>query len=297
MVDFATLRNKSGNNSLEAIANALNDAVATSGRSDDRYWYPSVDKAGNGFAVIRFYPAPANETVPFVKLFDHGFKGPTGQWYIENSLTTLGQPDPLSELNQKMWNSTSDDKSPIRTLVRERKRKLNFISNIHVLQDPANPENEGKDFLYKFGKKIFDKINDAMHPQFADEVALNPFDLWDGAALKLKIRKVKGYRNYDASEWAERGPMFDDDNVAEAHWKTLHSLLAEVAPKKFKTYDELKARLDLVLGTTDRDVGVVKGAELERTAPRAAKAVNPNSSPLPDDDDDADLEFFKKLTT
>ena len=216
------------------------------GGADERLWKPVMDKSGNGYAVIRFLPAPDGEDLPWAKMFSHAFQG-NGGWYIENSLTTIGQKDPLGELNRELWNSGNDSD---KDTVRKQKRKLSFYANIYVVKDPANPQNEGGVFLYKFGKKIFDKIMEAMQPEFEDEEAINPFDFWQGANFKLKLKKVAGYWNYDSSEFANVGPLLDDDDAMEAIWKKEYSLSALVAPDQFKSYDDLKKRLDNVLGTT-----------------------------------------------
>ena len=310
MVDFAKLRASRGNASLEKLTQELlklNPQSET--KSDTRMWYPNVDKAGNGYAVIRFLPAPGDEETPFVRMFEHGFKGPTGTWYIENSLTTIGQSDPVSEMNSKLWNMSTDDNSPGRKQARDQKRKLTFISNIFVIQDQANPENNGKAFLFKFGKKIFDKLNEAMNPQFADEKPMNPFDLWDGANFKLKIRNVEGYRNYDKSEFSPVSPLFDDDEKMETVWKQEHSLKAFLAPSNFKSYDELKTKLNKVLGLNDNG-GMTPAAsrvaasnrnssiedELYDAAPKVQKE---RAAPIKtgNEDEDEDLEFFKKLAS
>ena len=212
---------------------------------DDRVWKPTVDKAGNGYAVLRFLPAKEGEDLPWVRYWDHGFKGPTGQWYIENSLTSIGQPDPVGELNSRLWNSGVEaDKEKARS----QKRRLHYVVNALVVQDPSAPHNEGRVVLYKFGKKIFDKIMDVMQPQFADEQPVNPFDFWEGADFKLKIRQVEGYRNYDKSEFASPSAMSDDEAHLEAVYNQLHSLSEFTEPKNYKSYDELKAKLSRVLG-------------------------------------------------
>ncbi len=216
----------------------------TSGSGDDRLWKPEVDKAGNGYAVIRFLPAPNGEDLPWAKLYTHAFQG-TGGWYIENSLTTLGQKDPVSEHNSQLWNSGIESDKEI---ARKQKRKLSYYANIYVVKDSANPHNEGQVFLYKFGKKIFDKITAAMQPEFEDEDPINPFDFWAGANFKLKIKKVAGYWNYDSSEFDRQSALLDDDDAMEAIWKKEYSLAELVAPDQFKSYDELKKRLDYVLG-------------------------------------------------
>jgi len=271
------------------------------GGRDERLWSCQTDKAGNGYAVIRFLPAPAGEDVPFIRLFTHGFKGPGG-WYIENSLTTIGAQDPISELNTRLWNSgIESDKET----VRKQKRQLNFYSNIYVVKDPANPDNEGKVFLFRYGKKIFDKLNDLMNPQFEDEKPVNPFDLWAGANFKLKIRKVDGYSNYDKSEFDSPAPLADDDKL-ETIWKTQYSLQELVDPKNFRSYEELKRRLDRALGLSG-DAGRTQQSQLrddDDTPPFQAdapkqKAVEAKAVPVAkagaDDDDDVDFEFFSNL--
>ena len=214
--------------------------------ADERLWKPELDKSGNGYAVIRFLPAPDGEDMPWAKIWSHSFKGPGGQWYIENSLTTIGKDDPVGELNRELWNSGREqDKATARV----QKRKLSYYSNIYVVSDPAHPENEGRVFLYKYGKKIFDKLVEAMQPAFADETPIDPFDLWKGADFKLKIRKLDGYWNYDKSEFAGTSTLggFDDDKL-ESIWKGCYSLAEFEAAKNFKSYEQLKARLTLVLG-------------------------------------------------
>jgi hypothetical protein len=262
--------------------------------ADDNYWKPEVDKAGNGYAIIRFLPAPAGEDVPFVRIWDHGFQG-DGGWYIEKSLTTLNQADPVSEYNSKLWNSGVESDKEI---ARKQKRRLSYHSNIYVVKDTANPSNEGKVFLYKYGKKIFDKINEAMHPQFPGEKAVNPFDLWEGANFILKIRNVEGYRNYDKSEFAEPAPLLDDDAKLEDVWKSEHSLSELIDPKNFKSYDELKARLARALGVAGeaRSAAPIKDEEAFPTPPKAAPAPAAATASAPwSDDEDDDLSFFKNL--
>jgi hypothetical protein len=292
---FSALK-RQRNSSLERLTKEINKLAnkEQGSKEDDRYWQPEVDKAGNGYAIIRFLPAPQNEELPWVRIWNHGFQGPGG-WYIENSLTTLNQPDPVAEMNSKLWNSGNDKDKEI---ARARKRRLSYIANIYVVKDPAHPENEGKVFLYKFGKKIFDKINEKMNPEFDDEKPLNPFDLWAGANFKLKIRKVEGYRNYDKSEFEEPAPLLDDDDDMEAVWKSQHSLAELVSADKFKSYDELKRRLEKVLSEPNARKSEDDEVPFERSAPRpsAAAAVGKTAAPkkLKTDDDD-DLEFFNKL--
>ena len=244
-MSFADLKKQSKLGSLTAKLVKEVEKMNTTNTGDERLWKLDVDKSGNGYAVIRFLPAPNGEDLPFVKLYSHAFQGPGG-WYIENSLTTLGQKDPVSEYNTMLWNNGTDLG---KETARKQKRKLTYISNIYVVKDPANPENEGKVFLYKYGKKIFDKIVEAMQPAFADETPLDPFNFWTGADFKLKIRKVDGYWNYDKSEFASPGILEDlSDDRLEAIWKQAYSLAEFEDPKNFKTYEQLQQRLNLVLG-------------------------------------------------
>ena len=274
------------------------------GSSDDRFWKLECDKSGNGYAVIRFLPAPDGEDLPFVKLYSHAFQGPGG-WYIENSLTTLGQKDPVSEYNSMLWNNGTDAG---KDAARKQKRKLTYISNIYVVKDPANPQNEGRVMLYKYGKKIFDKLTAAMQPEFEDEEAIDPFDFWQGANFKLKAKNVAGYRNYDSSEFAAQSALLDDDDAMEAIWKKQFSLEEFVAPDQFKSYDELKTRLDYVLGnkgtTRFQDQETVEQEEEFRQQNRASTPApssggfnDPDitlSNTSSDDEDDA-LSYFAKL--
>jgi len=289
MSNFASLKRSSGN--LEKLAKAIEQINTTESPSkEDNFWKPEVDKAGNGYAVIRFLPQPAidgDDALPWVKVFNHGFQGPGG-WYIENSLTTLGQKDPVSEYNTQLWNSGVEANKEI---ARKQKRRLSYISNVYIVEDPKNPENEGKVFLYKYGKKIFDKINEAMNPQFEDEKAVNPFDLWAGANFKLKIRKVEGYQNYDKSEFESASVLgdFDDDRL-ESIWKSEYSLKEFLAPENFKSYDELKAKLDKVLGLSGQAPQPKTTVEQAKAAPRKAAVTEPSI-----DEDEDDLSYFSKL--
>lgn len=246
-MSFAALK-KNSNSSFEKLTREL-EKVASSQQSssnDDRFWKPELDKSSNGYAVIRFLPAPDGEDLPWAKLFSHAFQGPGG-WYIENSLTTINKSDPVGEMNRELWNSGHDSDKEI---ARKQKRKLSYYSNIYVVRDPLHPENEGRVFLFKFGKKIYDKIIGAMQPEFEDETPINPFDFWAGADFKLKIKKVAGYWNYDSSEFASVSTLgdFDDDQLEEIYAKT-NSLVAFTEPSNFKTYEELQKRLTTVLNT------------------------------------------------
>ena len=283
---------KSDFDKLAKAVEKLNEKQGGGG-ADTRFWQPGVDQAGNGFAVIRFLPAPAGEDNPFVRVFSHGFKGPGG-WFIENCPTTLNEKCPACEENTKLWNSGVDSNKKI---VSERKRKLNFISNIYVVRDPANPSNEGKVFLFKYGKKIYDKINNAMYPEFEDEKAVNPFDMWEGADFKLKIRKVEGYRNYDKSEFSSSAPLLEDEQAMEKIWQSQYSLQEIVDPKNFKSYDELKARLNKVLGEDNAVPQYNAETDHGFAQPAPFKAAEPKPMPqaVDDDDDDIGLDFFKSL--
>ena len=269
---FSDLKKQSSLGNLTAkLVKEVEKQSGAGGQATDNIWKPEMDKSGNGYAVIRFLPAPDGEDLPWVKVFSHAFQGPGG-WYIENSLTTINQKDPVGELNRSLWNSGSDaDKET----ARKQKRKLSFYANIYVVKDPANPQNEGGVFLYKFGKKIFDKIMEAMQPEFEDETPINPFDFWQGANFKLKLKKVAGYWNYDSSEFDRPGPLLDDDDALEAIWKKEQSLTDFVAPDKFKTYDELDKRLNYVLGNTStRKSTVEEETEYDNYAAQETKQVS-----------------------
>ncbi len=278
----------------------MNNNGGSSG--DDRLWKLECDKSGNGYAVIRFLPAPNGEDLPFVKLYSHAFQGPGG-WYIENSLTTLGQKDPVSEYNSLLWNNGTDAG---KDAARKQKRKLTYVANIYVVKDPANPSNEGRAMLYKFGKKIFDKITAAMQPEFEDEEAIDPFDFWQGANFKLKAKNVAGYRNYDSSEFAAQSALLDDDDAMEAIWKKQYSLQEFVAADQFKDYDVLKKRLDSVLGNKNtpryQEEELESESEGRGVAPAVtstpgdfnAEDITQTKSSTEDTDDDA-LAYFARL--
>ena len=300
-MSFADLKKQSKLGSLtQKLVKEVEKMNNTGGSGDDRLWKLEVDKSGNGYAVIRFLPAPDGEDLPFVKLYSHAFQGPGG-WYIENSLTTLGQKDPVSEYNTMLWNNGTDAG---KEAARKQKRKLTYIANIYVVKDPTNPSNEGKVMLYKFGKKIFDKITAAMQPEFEDEEAIDPFDFWQGANFKLKAKNVAGYRNYDSSEFARQDSLLDDDDAMEAIWKKEYSLEEFTGADQFKSYDDLKKRLNYVLGNNS-PTRIDEELEDER------EGRGPAPSPVPenlrdelnslkptasvDDDDDDTLSYFAKL--
>ena len=288
-MSFADLkRNRQDISKLAAAAEKLGGGEKN--YSDDRIWSPTVDKAGNGYAIIRFLPACAGQDLPWVRYWDHGFKGPTGRWYIENSLTSIGQDDPVSEMNTRLWNSGREEDKEI---ARARKRRLHYVSNILVISDPANPENEGKVFLYKFGKKIFDKILDKMQPQFQDEKPVNPYDFWEGSNFRLKIRNVEGYRNYDKSEFDSVTSLFDgDEGRLEKVYDELHDLSEFIDPKNYKSYTELKAKLAQVLG--EAGSGFTETAEtVEPSEERSMKAPVESDS----DENEETLSYFAKMAT
>ncbi len=292
-MSFSDLKKQSSLGSLTAkLVQQVEKMNKTGGGADDRLWKPEVDKAGNGYAVIRFLPAPDSEDLPWAKLYTHAFQGPGG-WYIENSLTTLGQKDPVSEYNSELWNNGTDAG---KETARKQKRKLSYYSNIYVVKDPSNPQNEGKVFLFKYGKKIFDKITAAMQPEFEDETPLNPFDFWAGANFKVKIKKVAGYWNYDSSEFDSPAPLLSDDDAMETLWKQEYSLAELVAPSEFKTYEDLSKRLKYVLGQKPAQRPVLD-EELEdesegRGTPVAAATATVQST---DDDEEDALSYFAKL--
>ena len=297
-MSFAKLKKQSKLGSLTAKLVKEVEKMNNNGTSgDDRLWKLDVDKSGNGYAVIRFLPAPDGEDLPFVKLYSHAFQGPGG-WYIENSLTTLGQKDPVSEYNTQLWNNGTDSG---KETARKQKRKLTYTSNIYVVKDPANPENEGKVFLFKYGKKIFDKLTAAMQPEFEDEEAIDPFDFWQGANFKLKAKNVAGYRNYDSSEFAAVSPLLDDDDALEAIWKKEISLAEIVATDQFKTYEDLKRRLDYVLGNiaprqdaeVEDEVEIIERERAEQEV--TAVADSTSRSVTTDEDEDDALSYFAKL--
>ena len=302
-MSFATLK-KNRQNELEKLTSELSKLNSSpQNREQDDYWKPEVDKSGNGMAIIRFLPAPEGEDVPFVRIWDHGFQGPGG-WFIEKSLTTIGQKCPVSEYNSMLWNQgTEADKTFVRT---NTKRRLSYISNIYVVKDPANPENEGKVFLYKYGKKIFDKLNDMMSPEFDDETPVNPFDLWEGANFRLKMRNVEGYRNYDKSEFDSPSALSDDDEELEKIYNKEKSLAALLDPSNFMSYDELKSKLYRALALDGNGTANTVTADeltVESPKPRTVAVREQPSQPESwsedneetDQSSDAGLSFFENL--
>ncbi len=279
--------------------------------SDSRMWKPTVDKAGNAYAVIRFLPSKTEDDAPWVEYWDHGFQGPGGMWYIEKSLTSLGEDDPVSEFNSKLWPKNKDDKSPeaeaAREQVRKQKRRLHFVSNIYVVSDPSNPDNEGKVFLYQYGKKIFDKLMDAMKPQYEDEVAFDPFNFWEGANFKIKQRKVEGWPNFDKCEFDSPAPLFDDDDKLEAIYNQMYDLNWFKDPANYKSYDELKKKLEKVLNLTEEETERKRDAGRDRPRSEEPKSVGREAEPRQSrapveedeyssgDDDNEALSYFERL--
>ena len=297
-MSFKDLKKQSSLGSLtQKLVKEVEKMNTTSGGADERLWKPEVDKTGNGYAVIRFLPAPESEDIPWAKMYSHAFQGPGG-WYIENSLTTTGGKDPVSEHNRELWNSGNESDKDV---VRKQKRKLSYYANIYVVKDPTNPQNEGGVFLYKFGKKIFDKVMEAMQPEFEDETPINPFDFWQGANFKLKIVKKDGYWNYDKSEFDTVSPLLEDEDALEALWGKEYSLAAVNAADQFKSYEDLEKRLKYVLGQkqparrVDEEVfdeDSNRGSftpDFKNKAPVAAAVASASS-----DEDDA-LSYFQKL--
>ena len=296
-MSFSDLKKQSKLGSLTSKLVREVEKMNTASGGDDRLWKPEVDKSGNGYAVVRFLPAPNKEDIPWVKMYSHAFQGPGG-WYMENSLTTLGSKDPVSEHNSRLWNSGVDSDKEI---ARKQKRKLSYYANIYVVKDPANPSNEGGVFLYKFGKKIFDKIQEAMQPEFEDETPVNPFDFWQGADFKIKIKKVAGFWNYDSSEFASPAPLLDDDAALEAIWEKEYSLQELVSTSQFKSYEDLKTRLDYVLGAKrsapvveeeDTSRGELEELSVSRAPTRTPVAAGAGTG---DQDEDDALSYFQKL--
>jgi hypothetical protein len=312
-MSFENLKKQSKLGSLTSkLVKEVEKMSTTSGGADERLWKPEMDKTGNGFAVIRFLPAPEGEELPWAKMYSHAFQGPGG-WYIENSLTTIGGKDPLGEYNRELWNTGTESN---KETVRKQKRKLSYYSNIYVVKDPVNPANEGKVFLFKYGKKIFDKIMEAMQPEFEDESPINPFDFWQGANFKLKIVKKDGYWNYDKSEFGAVEPLLDDDDALEALWKKEYSLAAVTAPDQFKSYEDLERRMKMVLGqkvaptqsravveqeddyesysqpsTTESRVS----EELQESYARSKSPSLPKIAQESDEDEDDALSYFQRL--
>ena len=276
---------------MSKLTQALQDTqTETKSFGDDRIWKPDRDKSGNGFAIIRFLPQPEGEDLPWARVWNHGFQGPGG-WYIENSLTTIGQKDPVSEYNTTLWNNGTDAG---KDQARKQKRRLNYYSNIYVIKDGSNPQNEGKVFLYRYGKKIFDKLNECMNPEFEDETPINPFDFWEGADFKLKVRTLDGFVNYDKSEFDSPSALFDgDEGALEKVYNQQHSLSELISPDNFKTYSELKQQLDRALGV--KEVQEV----LEETPWQETKVEEPqiqNSTEVSNGGDTSEeLSYFKKL--
>ena len=292
-MDFESLKtSSSGFDKLtKALEENLNpeDSKKQNKYQDERLWKPELDKTGNGYAVLRFLPATSGEDMPWVRLWSHAFQGPGG-WYIENSLTTLGHKDPVSEENTRLWNTgVESDKG----IARNRKRKLSYYSNVLIVSDPAHPENEGQVKLFKFGKKIFDKITEAMQPEFDDETPINPFDFWKGANFKLKIRKVDGFWNYDKSEFEGVSAIADNDDSIKAIWEKQYPLKPFLDADNFKSYEELKEKLNRVI-TGTKSTDTVENVDLPSTSTGTVKSKDSASTASASDSDDT-LDYFSKL--
>ena len=291
-----SLENLKRSNSLDKLLGEVKKENAPQEKKsykDERLWKPEVDKSGNGYAVIRFLPAVEGEDMPWAKVWNHAFQGPTGQWYIENTLTTLGKNDPVSEMNSAYWNTGIESDKEI---ARKQKRKLQYFSNIYVVSDSKHPENEGKVFLFRYGKKIFDKLMAAMQPEFEDEKAINPFDFWEGANFKLKIRKVAGYWNYDSSDFDNASAIFDNDAQIEEVWKTQYPLGEFSAASNFKSYEELKTRLDAVLSGSVTVGNVAEELEDRPIASPVVDTAPVESAPIVEKEEEEDsMAYFEKL--
>lgn len=305
MSNFSKLKQTS-QDSLKKLTEQMNkmNPDSESKKGDENFWKPTVDKAGNGSAIIRFLPAPDGEDVPFVRYWDHGFQGPGGKWYIEKSLTSLGEKDPVAEYNGKLWKESDNDDSPQRKQARKQKRRLHYVANIYVVKDPGNPENNGKVFLYDFGKKIFEKLNTLMHPVddgIEEKKPINPFCLWTGANFYLRMRQVDGYRSYEASSFGESKPLFDDDKEMEKVFNQEHSLKPFLDPNKYKTFAELDRRLKEVLElNVPSDFGDLEPKKAEPPVAKTASAkpiveAKAKKTAIIEEDDEDDLSFFKKL--
>ena len=295
-MSFADLKKQSKMGSLtEKLIKQVEKLNDGGSKDDDRFWKPVMDKGGTGSAVIRFLPAPEGCDLPWVQVWSHAFQG-TGGWLIDNCLTTLGQNCPVCEANRELWNTGSKDNQNI---VRDRKRKLSYFANIYVVKDPVNPANEGRVFLYKFGKKIFDKIMASMQPEFDDEEPINPFDFWKGANFKLKLVKKDGYWNYDKSEFAPPSALLEDDDELEIIYKSLNNLNDFVSPSEFKSYEDLKKRLDYTLGLKGtpkyQDPETIGEEEEDEVSRPAKETTSVRSSASSDDEDDDALSYFSKL--
>ena len=303
-MSFAALKKQSKAGSLtERLMKKVEKLNEKGNNTDERLWKPAVDKAGNGYAVVRFLPAHANCELPWTQVWSHAFQGPGG-WYIENSLTTIGKDDPVGELNRSLWNSGRESDKDI---ARKQKRKLSYYANVYVVKDSTNPENEGEVKLYKFGKKIFDKITAAMQPEFDDEEAINPFDFWKGANFKLKIKQVAGFWNYDSSEFGKTEALLDDDDALEEIYNKIYDLSEFTAPDQFKTYEQLKARLDTVIGNKQvvtptrkvqdedlEDLSEGRGNTVEEELSNLRASATAASADVDEEEDDA-LSYFQKL--
>ena len=292
-MSFASMKS-SRVNELEKLKSQMEKNNNQGSNDSDLYWKPERDKAGNGQSIIRFLPAAEGETTPWITYYDHWFQGPTGQYYVEKSLTTIGQDDPVSEYNSKLWNSGIDSDKEV---ARKQKRRLHYVANILVIKDFANPENDGKVFLYRFGAKIFDKIKDAMNPVFDGDTPVNPFDFWDGADFHIKITNVDGWVNYDKSIFREQKPLSENDDQLEQIYNKLTPLSSLIAPDKFKSYTELKTKMNRVL-CIEAEEAPLPAKQPERVvardepAPRPSVTVEDDSS---NDDDDDTLSFFQGL--
>lgn len=289
---YQTLK-KRRQQSIDQLLQAAESMSNKKDYSDDRFWNPVVDKQGNSYSVIRFLPSKAEGELPWNKYYEHAFQGPTGMWYIEKCLSSIGQDDPVNEHNSILWNSGDDDK---KSVVRDRKRKLRYVSNILVIKDPSNPENEGKVFLFRYGAKVFEKIMDVMQPKFDDEKPMNPFDLWEGADFKLKIRKYEGYRNYDKSEFDIQSAVSDNDEELEEIFNKCYSLSEFTDPKNYKSYEELKRKFQMTIGeVSDKPEPKNEEYRAPKSEPQSQPEVSVDTDLDEDENEEDTLSYFSKL--
>jgi len=288
---------------MENIVSSIKKEINQESRGDDdRIWKPKMGSDNTGYAVVRFLPGTDVSKTPWVRIYDHGFSGPSGKWYIENSLTTIGQKDPVSEYNSRLWNNGTEAG---KEQARKQKRRTSYYANVLVIKDPANPQNEGKVKLYKFGQKIFDKVMGAMQPEFADEDPINPFDLFEGANFRIKIKMVAGYWNYDASDFEKQSPLSEDETKLEQIYNAQHDVHSLIAPDQFKSYEELQTKLNEVLGegptqqerTVERQVETQEAkSDFDDYFKADDKPTSEGSTSSASSDDDEDLEsYFKSL--
>lgn len=289
---------KNKGNFLETLNQKIKESNTTF-EPDARYFQVTKDKAGNGVALVRFLPG---KDTPWVRYWSHSFEY-NGGWYIENSRTSLKEDDPVSEYNKLLWDSGKEEYKEFVSLKPGTKRKLNYVSNIYVIEDPANPENNGKVFLYQYGAKIYDKIKALMQPSIKTLPPVNPFNPFDGANLQIIIKKVAGYPNYDDTKFIQEGSKLGNDDEIEKIYNQQYDLEDILKESNFKPYEKLKARLIKVLGKNAplmeeylSNFGEVVETKKESTTPPPQKKKEEIDVPF-DTDTPIDEEFIKALAT